>query len=1856
MSIAQGAIANGGAQAFSAGTNGARLAGLPVTIGDIVYVGIGPNGNHACDFTGLDLTITPTVSTAGYDEGHNAAPCSAWTAFVADPINVVFGNVVEQQRDFDVPGAGQPLALTRTYNSAVPTDVGFGPGWTHPYAAAVRAESAGTVLVRGADCRLDRYIEAGAGTFSAPPGIDDQLVKNANGTYTLTTPTQSVYGFDTTGRLVDQHDRYGNAISLAYAATTLTVTNPTGRGFTLTRGTGADAARFTSLVEVGGAGRTVSYGYSATGDLTDVTDVRGGVWQYAYDASHRLLTIVDPRGVTMTTNVYDGSGRAIEQRDAQGKATTLAYDPTARRTVVYDDAGAVTGVYGWDGSVRVPARADGAGNVTTTVYDANNRPVCVTDPAGGKTGYTYDARGNVTAIIDPLNTDASCALKAGGGRTTITYNASNQPLVVTDPLGHATTYAYNAQGYLTAVTNALNQATTYTYATVALTAGGTTTLVQTVTDPLNRTTTYAHNGLGQVSTLTNTLNQVTALEYDAGGRLITTTMPGTIAECREYDAADHLTATVQNCVPGQPTTVERNVRTEYGYDGSGRQLWAKGPTGEIARTVYEARGLVERTIAECYTGGAYSTGACDPFDPAHPERNRVATYGYDERGRPIAAIDPLGVATAVAYDTAGRPFKTTGNAVPAGPTNASTNVATTTEYDAAGRVTATLDPLGRRTVYRYDLAGRVYATIRNYVDEDPATGTADSDLVARTEYDAGGRPIATIANYVDGIWNPAQPDTDNKTVTVYDELNRPIKTIAHYVDGVSAAGEPDTDLISETVYDAAGNVVATSDPLGRVTVTAYDALNRPTGTTGNCTAGAGAPRTSNCASGHGPGNDQNLTTTIAYTPRGLVDYTVDQAGRKTAFAYDGMGRVLTQTANADGAVAPANVATSYTYDAAGRTLTMTDPLGKVWQTAYNGAGWATQRTDPTNRATTTTYDVAGRVVAATDPLGHQRRTVYDPLGRVTATIANYQDGIATAADGADRDLLTATEYDQAGRRIALVDAEGRRTAYAYDGLDRLTGVTANAGGGVAPANVATTYGYDRRGLLTGITDPNGHTRSRAYNAAGWQIGDTDGLGRTTASAYDRAGRKIGATDPRPVTVAYAYDLADRPVSTSAPGLATIALTYDLAGRRAGLVDETGATTYAYDGLDRLIGATHSVTGTVGHTWDLAGRRVGVTVGGGPGSGAPAIGYGYDDAGRLATVTKGGVAYAGSTYDPAGRLSTVTRYNGGAAGATTAYGYDDADRVIGLTTAQGGATLGDFGYTYARTGQVTGATEAIGGTSRAVDYTYDGLLRLVGAASPGGNSYAYGYDLAGNRTSASVNGGTPQTWAYDAADQASGRTYDAAGNLLADGALAYTYDPLGRLSGTTVGGATTTYGYDGDNTLAVQASGGTTTRYALDTQGGLPERLGALATTGGVTTSAWYVRGFGGELARETATGTAWYLGDRLGSVRATYGATAASLGVRTDYDPFGQPTGGPGLTQPTDYGFTGEPQDPATGLVQLRARWYVPGSAQFTGRDPFGGDQEQPLSFNPYAYAHADPVNNTDPTGMFVGFDPGGGGGGATTVDSVGQALAIVRSLVSGGAGATCSPIAGGTLLLPVAAGTVPATALALAGAAALLAPAAPILVGGTLLAALTGAAVACIGSIICPVTIALAAGAVTIIVYAVANPPRPATAPPITPPVPASPVPPPARPLPSAPPTPATPPTPRTRPTPPPPLPLPDRTPEPEDCTTVEPRMSPGPYAHLDGTDRIATGTGKDFTDAQKARIKAENKRRNGGVLISDVEPGRLLYERPLPPGRFSHWNEAVVDHICPESKQGTNRYRNAQVTSWRYNDVKKNIMPALR
>jgi len=89
-----------------------------------------------------------------------------------------------------------------------------------------------------------------------------------------------------------------------------------------------------------------------------------------------------------------------------------------------------------------------------------------------------------------------------------------------------------------------------------------------------------------------------------------------------------------------------------------------------------------------------------------------------------------------------------------------------------------------------------------------------------------------------------------------------------------------------------------------------------------------------------------------------------------------------------------------------------------------------------------------------------------------------------------------------------------------------------------------------------------------------------------------------------------------------------------------------------------------------------------------------------------------------------------------------------------------------------------------GQGRVLTYGYDGLQRLTTVTEAGPvatTAYSYTYDLAGNRREAWTDSVLIQNHSYDAANQVSGWSYDAAGNLTSDGTTSTTWDALNRLT-------------------------------------------------------------------------------------------------------------------------------------------------------------------------------------------------------------------------------------------------------------------------------------------------------------------------------------------------------------------------------------------------------------------------------------------------------------------------------------------
>ena len=133
----------------------------------------------------------------------------------------------------------------------------------------------------------------------------------------------------------------------------------------------------TSQPAFDGENRQVAYGYSGDGDVT-VGGADNGVWQYAYDANHQLLS-AKPAPYTSTTAsfVYDPLGRLC-QRTVNGVTTNLYY--AGRRLIEEQDA---------------------SGNALHDyLYGQGGERVGWLDPGGEVTFLQYDARGFVTHLTD----------------------------------------------------------------------------------------------------------------------------------------------------------------------------------------------------------------------------------------------------------------------------------------------------------------------------------------------------------------------------------------------------------------------------------------------------------------------------------------------------------------------------------------------------------------------------------------------------------------------------------------------------------------------------------------------------------------------------------------------------------------------------------------------------------------------------------------------------------------------------------------------------------------------------------------------------------------------------------------------------------------------------------------------------------------------------------------------------------------------------------------------------------------------------------------------------------------------------------------------------------------------------------------------------------------------------------------------------------------------------------------------------------------------------------------------------------------------------------------------------------------
>jgi len=1398
-------------------------------------------------------------------------------------------------------------------------------------------------------------VAAADGGF-APAGLPSTLATPGGARQTVT--------YYRSGDVASVTDPAGKVTSFTY--------DGLGRVLTKTETSDRFPAGLTSRITYDKLGRIVSHtAPPVTNRVTGAVHTAVTTTVYNSDGLATSQTVADTTGgdaSRTSTMTYNQFGQAVSVTDPAGKTTQLEYDPYGNPVKeTASDGGVTTTTYdaeqrlltsvlnGYTGDPNNPSAPTDL-VVTSKAYDPAGRLASVTDAMGWVASYTYTDNGLTARVTrrDP-STGATFVQEdnsydtAGNLVSRTTNNGATTTTYAVDAASRTTSSTVDPSGLKRTTANVLSPDDYATSTTMTDATGATVARSDATYDPLGRMTSqtvYNDTASGPAGWWKlNETSGTTAADSSARNR------PGALSSGVSWSSGaatfNGSTGAITTAGPILDTTQSfsvsawLNLASTAGYEtavsqdgniesafclqydkGDNRWAFCRNNADVNNSTVIRAMSTTAPTVGvwthlvgvydsttgamTLYVNGAQAGTATDttPFATSGPLVIGRGKYNgatnLDLFTGSIANVQVYSRALSASEASTLYGSGRTGGAL------ATNRLTTTWSLDQQGLPTAMTDPNGNTTSYDVDEAGQTVVVAKPTVltEVGGATGVPTRP-VSYIGYNTFGEPVET------------KDPNGNVTVTGYDAAGRVVSTqLPSYTPpGSTTAIVP----VATRAYDSLGQLTTSTDPLGKTTSYVYDQLGRVAKVT--------AP---------------NLgASTYTYDLLGDRLSATDPTGAVSTATYDYLGRTLTSTAvvrqagtnyttthtyGTGGWLAstrsPAGVTTSTTYNAAGEPLTVTDGAGKVTRYAYDGAGRQIRTTLPDNTYSTVTYDLAGQVVATAS---------YDSAGAQLATQSSM--------------------YDANGNAMAVTDARGTTTTYTYDATGLLTSEVQPISGS---DSITTTFGYDVGGNRTRFTDGRGNAFITTYNT--WGLPESQVEPATTAhpnpgdrtftTSYDAAGRVASQTQPGGVSVANTYDDVGNLTMQVGAG-AEVATTdrtfgYDLAGRMTSASASAGALAVSYD--DR--GLPLSVTGVPGSS------SFSYTPDGGMASRTDAAGttaYTYDTAGRLATAgnTATGVALS-YTYNNLSQVSTIAY---GTSGNTRTFGYDSLHR---LTTDElktpSAASIAKIAYGYDANSNETSKTTTGFTGAAANTYTYDLADRLTSWAA-GTTTTVYAYDKSGNRV------------------QAGGRTftYDQRNRLVSgsDGTT-YTYTARGTLSSTTTGSTTLDTKSNAFGQVMSQAANGSTVSYTYDGLGRVIRAGFAYSGVGNALAgdgTATYTRDPSDALigvSSGSATTLAWT--DQHTDVVGQFTSTGTALTGSTTYDPLGKVLARAGMLG--NLGYQSEWTDSATNRVNMLARWYNTDTGQFDTRDPVGNNPvPDSINANRYAYASANPLTVTDPTG-----------------------------------------------------------------------------------------------------------------------------------------------------------------------------------------------------------------------------------------------------------------------------------------------------
>jgi RHS repeat-associated protein len=1440
-----------------------------------------------------------------------------------------------------------------------------------------------TTDATGATTTTCYFYETTGCAKGAPPGADG---KNPDLVYSTTDPSGTVttYTYDTAGHVIKSVKSFGS-----YTATTVTAYTARGleycsiapqayaKGHTLCPSTPPTAPPAVNTTDPW-PGMTITI-HDQDGRTIDSVNPLGGVSETAYDKVGAVYCTVGPtayaKGTTCPTlplttptqghdpylgatiTQYNALGEVVQVTDPLGDITLTSYDgagnvietvkesttPTVAPNVVTSNS------YNADNEMISTTTGTGANASTTkTAYTPTGHTYCTVaaNPVAKGTSSYHCPEWNPTWVAVPPSpvglyvTSAPTAFEAQAvslsfhnatGATTESFNALGEATVTAydqDTRSYCTIDPVNLDTWLAA-----NKSKTYPYSCPAPTAA----VPAAGSDPGYDLVTY--NQTGKTLTSTNQLGDTTTTAYDAFGDPVTVTNATgdvtTTCYYYEYDAGSCKVFTPPKSIDStSPNTTPRSIRaiscpstaTCMAVDSSGHAVMETSGSWSAPVDVDSSRTL---TSISCP-----STSMCMAVDSS----GFAVEWSANAWSTPVkvlpsttnlfinafTSISCVSSTTCTLVDGVGEVFKWNGSNWSHQKTlSTATWMTSVSCINSPAYVCEAVNTKGESFYYSTGSWGPAHTY--GYGSSSSLNAVSCFALAASgTLYPAcvavgkGGEEAADLANFLFGT---ETVDATHTLVAVSCASNK----------GATKPVCDMTDTAGRVVnLDSTGHsppsILGTGDDFGAISCPTIISCTAAATVGAVVTTRSGAGTASAVWSTESPPTQTNPTgvvTTTSYGPGGAVASTTTPAG-VTHDSYNTAGD---------------KIATSYTTTAPG----FSQPHTVAW--TYTQGGTRASMTDGTG---TTTYghDAAGDVVSqdftpasgtglvaqtlsfAYADAGQRSRVTYPSYGTMTDPTSTYKfntDGEMSSVSDWSGHTISFT-YDHDGN-VTSQNNPGNANMFAYNSNNQMIQAIDGFSGsqtGISPQVVSGGSTLSGTGVLTTPKTALGGSSSSRLSTSTVTLNTMKnyftppGSGSITQDAVPSKG------EPKPPNTPNLPKSNATPSPSTSPGSATATTT--------AVVTSDGSTPKSTSLLPPLTpGASHSIT--LDATTSCGSKYQLVTD--------------FSTSSTLPLKNKSGTAPAQGARNATGQLTQFDQnlyancqYTGASFANERNYTYDASGQVVyqgkaptGLKCLHpSGPTLGCFSYAPDQSPTEMSNTDAYGQFNTYTDtFTKSGeMLSETPIAESDGAPYTFGYDALGDLTSSS-----------------SGTFH-----------LEYGYDQLGQMTSYKFF-TTTTYQYNGDGLEAATTVGSNTSQYLWATRTGSSDIYSDGRDYFIYGPSGTPVEQFNVTTSPPTANPTFltyiapaddWFVSSGTGT-----------LTNATGYDAYGNLSNG---TPGTAFGFAGQFTDDTssnpTGFVNMRARFYDTQAGQFTSVDPMLAETHEP-----YAYATDDPVNESDPTGMY---------------------------------------------------------------------------------------------------------------------------------------------------------------------------------------------------------------------------------------------------------------------------------------------------